>query len=638
MNVTSINGLLEHLRARVSAVLQELGVDDRPALTAPPDTEFGDLGLACFPLAQKLRKAPQKIAEDVAQRLHPDDVLASARPVQGYVNLTFSTSALARVVLGEALERGDSFAGAGVAAPRRFVVEYSAPNTNKPLHLGHVRNNVLGLSVTRLLRHVGHDVVAVNLINDRGVHICKSMLAYERWGDGATPQSAGKKGDFLVGHFYVEFERRFSAEYQAWLQTPAAADEREAWLRTAAGRKSKDPAKDFASDFRDEYFNRLSPLGAEAREMLRRWEGEDPGVRALWRRMNGWVYDGFNATYNRMGVAFDKVYYESETYRFGKEIVEDGLREGLFRRLADGAVVCDYARLGIDATEGAYKVLLRADGTSVYTTQDLGTAIRRHDEFGFERMVYVVGDEQRHHFTVLFALLALLRPQLRDACFHLAYGMVNLPEGKMKSREGKVVDADTLMDEMAALAREELQQRADAGRAHAEALDEREIALRAERIAQAAIKFHLLSFAAASTIRFDPRKSIDFLGKTGPYCLNAYARTRSLLRRAGGEPALSDAAATALTTERERAVLKALFAFPARLQAAADGLDPVKLSDATFDVARAFNQMYTDKEGHPIEKCADTDLRTGRLLLALAVGHALRVGLRLLGIEPLEEM
>lgn len=665
MTIDSIEGIEAHVTARVAQAFAEMGAAGAPvSLQKPPSPELGDFAVPCFPLAKALRMAPPKIAAELAGRLAPDEILREARAEGGFLNLKLDPGALARVTVGQVLGSGfdpstdRSFASGHAPVKQRVLVEFSSPNTNKPLHLGHVRNNTLGLSVCRILAHAGHDVTAVSLVNDRGVHICKTMLAYQRWGEGTDPARAGRKGDHLVGELYVRFDRELDAEYSAWLASPEGEAAYQAWLerRQAAAEqrqkkgkpgKEKEPVDQdlrprFKKDFEDEYFNTRSALGREARELLRRWEAGDPEVRALWARMNTWVYDGFDRTYQRLGVRFDRVDYESQTYELGRAVVEDGLARGLFRRLDDGAVVADYDTLGLEGGQSPTKVLLRADGTTVYTTQDLGTALQRHDQLRFDRMIYVVGDEQIHHFKVLFALLGLVRPELAHACHHLAYGMVNLPEGKMKSREGKVVDADDLMDEMAELAAEELRTRSEGGRAHAvSGEDEAEIARRAEVIAQAAIKFYLLSFNAASTMTFDPKRSIDFLGKTGPYGLNAYARTRSVIRKAGGAPPVdAETLATLplLTSDKEQGIVRALMAMPGELRRAEQTLDPSKVVDATFEVARAFNQLYTDKDGHPIVGCQDPARRTARLLLTGAVSCALATGLGLLGIDVLEEM
>lgn len=642
----TISSLRTHLNERISDAFARLGLADPPPLdlVRPPDPAMGDLGFPCFPLAKRLRKAPVKIAEELAALLEPDALVARASAEKGYVNLHLRPEALFRLALHEILARKERFGSDQTATPKQVMVEFSSPNTNKPLHLGHLRNNLLGNSLSRILGFFGHRVTRINLVNDRGVHICKSMLAYKRWGQGNTPTEAGRKGDHLVGDFYVLFERRFSEEYTSWKSSSEAESRVLAWLSTPAGQeavkaheKSSEapaPAAVFFEGFRDAYFNTLSPLGAEVRAMLLAWEDGDPEVMELWRTMNGWVLDGFEATYRRMGVAFDHVQRESDTYKLGRRLVEEGLARGLFERLPTGAVVCDLGRVGLSGQ----KVLLRSDGTSVYMTQDLGTAAERFERFQLDRLIYVVGDEQIYHFDVLFRLLGLLRPGLERACHHLAYGMIRLPEGRMKSREGTVVDADDLMDEVHALAREETLSRSREGKAHTEGISDEDLENRAELIGLGAIKYFLLKFSPHKTFEYNPRESIDFLGQTGPYCLFNYARTRSLLRRAGGEPEFRASWCDRLGTPEELALLHLLMQFPEVVARAAEALDPSRLTEYLFDLCKGFAFIFTDKANHPIVTCEDPDLRGGRLMLVAAVSHTLRAGLELLGIEALEEM
>lgn len=643
--VEHIAAIEAHVAHRVASAFEALAAAGAMVvLQRPPRPEMGDYAVACFPLAKILRRSPAQIAEQVAAAIAPDELVVEAYGEGGFLNLRLDSGRLARVVIGEVLSNE---APALDSDGHRFFVEYSSPNTNKPLHLGHVRNNVLGLAVCRMLRRAGHTVHSVSLVNDRGVHICKTMLAYQKWADGATPSGAGVKGDHFVGDLYVSFAKHFGEEYETWLASPNGHERYQSWRASLeardAGKSEKAKAdvsqRAFEKSFEDTYFNELSALGRETRELLRRWEDADGEVRDLWQQMNQWVFNGFEATYERMGVRFDSVDYESETYLRGRAVVEQELADGHFHRLDDGAVVCDYDKLGIGSVKTPHKVLLRGDGTTVYMTQDLGTALARHETLGFDRLVYVVADEQRHHFNVLFALLGLLRPELADACHHLSYGMVNLPEGRMKSREGTVVEADDVFDEMASLATAELRKRAAGGRAHAaRGDDDDEIERRAEVIGQAAIKFYLLSVNADSSMTFDPSKSIDFLGRTGPYCLNAYARTRQLLAKAGGRPKDDTAVLERLVSEREQTVVRALWTMPSEFARAVASFDPSKIALATYEIARAFNQLYTDKDGHPIVGCNDPDLRAARLAMVDAVGSAIRSGLYVLGIDVLEQM
>jgi arginyl-tRNA synthetase len=622
-----------------------LGVDadaaSQIALAAPPDPTMGDRGFPCFALARALRKAPALIAEDVAEQIRrsltEDDLIAEVTTAGPYVNLRLNPGRLAAIVVSQALEEGARFGG-GFVADQHTMIEYSAPNTNKPQHLGHVRNNLLGAAVAAILKFAGHDVTRVNLINDRGIHICKSMLAYARFAHGETPDSAGIKGDHLVGKYYVRFENEFRSEYLAWQQTEEARTLFEAWLESPQSRDSRKELgedrealqKAYFAGFRDTYFNKHSELGAQAREMLLKWEAGDEETVQLWRTMNAWVFAGFDQTYSRLGVGFDKVYVESETYKLGKNVVEQGLETNKLRRLDDGAVVCDLEQVGLQGQ----KVLLRGDGTSVYMTQDLGTALARFEEYAIDRMIYVVGNEQDYHFDVLFRILAMLYPELEGRLEHLSYGMVLLPEGKMKSREGKVVDADDLMEEMERLATAAVRERYDA-------LDDAEIMHRARIIGLAALKYFILDFNPTSTVQFDPQKSIDFQGRTGPYGLYSYARIQSIGRKLGGWPQVADedrtAVLSALSTDLELAVVRQLQSWPRMVQLAATNLDPSKISEHLFHICKAFSTMYND-EHHRIIDIEDEARRDAILLLAMAVAQTLKSGLGLLGIETLDEM
>jgi arginyl-tRNA synthetase len=607
----------EAIRAAVAAALAEAGLEASFDLAPTPNPELGDVGLACFPFAKAARKAPQAIAADLAARLQGHPLLEKVGVEGAYVNLGFNTAALAAVVLGNALRDGDNWA-AGAPLPEKWILEYSSPNTNKPLHLGHIRNNLLGLALSRLLRYAGADLRTVNLINDRGIHICKTMLAWQRWGEGATPQSAGVKGDHFVGSLYVRFDREFKAEFEAW--------------------KAAGPGRAEVSS--EAYFNGPeSSLGGATRELLLRWEASDPQVLELWRRMNGWVLAGFEKTYQRMGCTFDLIQYESQTYLLGRDLVLDGLARGIFHRREDGAICLDLAKAGLEGE----KVLLRPDGTSVYITQDIGTAMQRLTTLGADRLAYVVGDEQLYHFQVLFAVLELLRPGTADRCRHVAYGMIRLPEGRMKSREGTVVDADDLMDELYGLALEEVKGRA--GKAHYDNVTDADAAHRAELIAQAALKYHMFRFTPKKSFEYNPKESIDFNGQTGPYCLYTYARTRSLLRKAwegqgGGRSTVpfSPAAAARLASPLERGVLMLLQSYPRLAAESAAALDPSRVAEFAYVLCRSFNLMFADREGHPITTCEDADLKHARLMLVDAVGITLRSALGILGMEMLEEM
>jgi len=606
----TVHDLWERIRRRVADALGQLGIDEAVEPVQPPSPEFGHLGFPVFKFARVLRRAPDVIARQVAERIETDDLVSKVVTLKGFVNFFLNEETLGKVLLREILEKGDGFAAGGFREDFRSLVEYSAPNTNKPLHLGHIRNNLLGLAVCRTLSYYGHDVVRVNLINDRGVHICKTMLAYQRWGEGKTPEGTGRKGDHMVGDLYVRFDREFKKEYDGWKErTGGDLDE-------------------------DEFFNTASELGGEVRRLLTAWEAGDEEVLGLWRRMNDWVLEGFDRTYSRMGCEFDVVQYESETYKLGKSLVHQGLESGIFTRRDDGAVVLDLAGVG---GEGE-KVLLRKDGTSLYMTQDIGTAMTRLDNYSPDRLIYVVGDEQIYHFNLLFKILDLLRPGTGESCHHLAYGMVRLPEGKMKSREGKVVDADDLMDELKELARRELVQRAGEGREHHEGMSAEELDMRAERIAQGALKFFIFRFTPPKSFEYNPEQSIDFNGQTGPYCMYTYARTRSLIRKGGGEPVFDPDLVPLLAETAEKDLIRMLFEFPNVIARSALSLDPSKISEYAFHLAATFARMFTDRNNYPIVTCPDEQLRKARLMLAAAVGVTVRSALGLLGIETLEEM
>jgi arginyl-tRNA synthetase len=644
MRISDIEARVESLK---DEALREMEVPGEAIaeihVGTPPQPDMGDRGFPCFVLARHLRKAPPLIAKEVADKVREmvsdEEVIEEVRAVGPYVNVVFSTSKLANLVVSEALDDAQ-FGGQTVSEPEHWMVEFSAPNTNKPQHLGHVRNDLLGHSVAKVADWAGNEVTRVNLINDRGIHICKSMLAYKKWGMGETPEQAGLKGDHLVGKYYVLFNQKFLAEYAIWQQTAPAEARFQTWL---SERKSDSETRGetealsepelralFFAEYRDDYFNRESELGQQAKAMLLDWEAGDEETVELWKTMNQWVFDGFDETYERLGVEFDHVYYESETYQLGKDVVLEGLEEGKFEQLDDGAVVCDLENLGLQGQ----KVLLRSDGTSVYMTQDLGTALERFREYDLDQMVYVVGNEQDYHFQVLFKVLGLLKPELEGRLMHLSYGMVLLPEGKMKSREGTVVDADNLMDEMEALAREAVLERWPE-------LGEAEVDMRARAIGMAALKYYILDFNPRTTVNFDPKKSIDFQGRTGPYCLYSYARIQSIGRKLGGWPEHDDtsraACLEALGTDLEMGLIRQLQDWPKVAATAARDLDPSKVTEHMFNLCKSFSTLYNDDD-HKIVDIDDEKRRDGLLYLSRAVAQTLQKGLGLLGIEVLEEM
>ena len=638
-----------HLAQLKDEVLGQLGVDAATCaqigLAPPPDPSMGELGFPVFALARAMRKAPPAIAQEVAQALQrlveadADSLVASVQALGPYVNMRLDAARVHALVIEQALAEGAAFGREQLDAPQRWMIEYSAPNTNKPQHLGHVRNDLLGHTVANLLDFVGHQVTRVNLINDRGIHICKSMLAYERFGHGESPQTAGLKGDHLVGKYYVIFAAKLDQEYAAWRQRPEALALAQRWAQSAAGQraaKALEPGQTledaFFKAYKDDYFNQHSELGAATKRMLLDWEAGDAQVRALWARMNQWVFEGFDQTYEALGVRFDRVYYESQTYLLGRDIVLAALEDGLLERIEGGAIACPMEKLGM---KGPPKVLLRSDGTSVYMTQDLGTALARFDEFGVDHMIYVVGDEQNHHFKVLFAILALLRPELEGKLTHLSYGMVELPDGRMKSREGRVVDADDLMASNIELARAQILERSPELAEQPE-----ELARRARAIGMAGLKYFILDYHPKTTVVFDPERSIDPSGRSGAYLLYAYARLCSIAREVGGWPELTPPerrqAIQALGSEQEVALLRALQAWPGRVSYAAQHHDPSKITEGLWDVARALSTLYNDRD-HMI-KTMTGPRRQGLLLLCQAVIHTLEAGFSILGITPIERM
>jgi arginyl-tRNA synthetase len=540
-------------------------------IETPPSEELGDFAFPCFPLARVLRKSPAAIAGELAKKMDGAPFVARVQATGGYLNFFLDVKAMAAHVTADALS--DSFGRPpSSAAPtgRRVVVEFASPNSNKPLHLGHLRNIAIGESTGRILSFCGDSVARTSINNDRGVHICKSMLAYAEFGNGATPETAGKKSDHFVGDYYVLFSKK-AAEDESWNE--------------------------------------------RAQELLRKWEAHDGPTVALWKKMNRWAFDGFAATFRLFGVAFDKEYFESDIYKDGKEVVADGLKRGIFKKRGDGAVVADLEKENLGE-----KVLLRPDGTSVYIVQDLYLAVLKDKEYHYGLSLYVVGNEQEHHFAVLKALLRQLGYSIADRIAHLSYGMVELPEGKMKSREGTVVDADDLIKDTQELAKAGLKERY--------ALAEKETEERSLKIALAAIKYQLLKVDITKNMVFDPAKAIAFEGDTGPYLLYSYARASSILRKANG---ILPAGAGTLEKSEIRLVKK-IAAFPGTVQVACDRLSATLVAVYAFELAQAFNEFY---HACPV---IGSDSAGFRLALVTCFRATLKKCLWLLGIEEIEEM
>ena len=593
------------LETQIAAALQNalkqlynIDIEADPALVQPTRKGFtGDLTVVVFPWVKVARKSPDALGAEIGQQLLDNlDCVQDFNVVKGYLNLQIKELFWMELLEQESENEGYGSQPCREEAP--VLIEYSSPNTNKPLHLGHIRNNLLGHSVSQILKACGHPVVQVNLVNDRGIHICKSMLAWLKYGDGETPESSGMKGDHLVGKYYVVFDQHYKQEQKDLVEQGFTEDE----------------AKDKA------------PLILEAREMLRKWEDNDPEVRALWAKMNGWVYTGFDQTYERLGIHFDKTYYESNTYLLGKSLVQEGLDKDAFYRHEDGSVRVDLTGEGLDE-----KVLLRKDGTSVYMTQDLGTAQLRYEEYKPQKMIYVVGNEQNYHFDVLKLVLSKkLEKEFGDRIFHLSYGMGELPSGKMKSREGTVVDADDLMDDMYAEAKEST-----------EALGKfqftpEEADKLYEMIGLGALKYFILKVDPAKNMLFNPAESIDFNGHTAPFIQYTHARIRSMLRK-GAENGIDLVAELPQLSlnEEEKTLINLLYQYPKTVSLAGDNLSPALIANYCYDLAKQFNHFYQDT---PIFKEEDAAKRLLRLKLSRWVSLVLRSGMGLLGIEVPEKM
>ena len=571
-----------------------------------PDFE-GHLTLVTFPLLRISKRKPEDTGEDIALWLVENtDLVATFNIVKGFLNLIIAPKKWI-----ELLDSIHADAHYGLTAPTEesplVMIEYSSPNTNKPLHLGHVRNNLLGWAVAQIAEANGNRVVKTNIVNDRGIHICKSMLAWQKYGNGETPQSSGKKGDHLIGDYYVAFDKHYRAE--------------------VAVLKAKFLEEGVNSEEAETRAKEEAPLMVEAREMLRKWEQGDPEVRGLWRKMNEWVYAGFDETYKALGVSFDKIYYESDTYLEGKEKVEEGLEKGIFYRRPDGSVWADLTADGLDE-----KLLLRSDGTSVYMTQDIGTAKLRYQDYPISKMIYVVGNEQNYHFQVLSLLLDKLGFEWGKSLVHFSYGMVELPNGKMKSREGTVVDADDLVEGMIAQARQTMD---EAGKNADMSEEEKQEVARI--VGLGALKYFLLKVDARKNMVFNPEESIDFNGNTGPFIQYTYARIRSILRKA--QDAGIDLPATLPTgvaiSTKEEEIIQQLADFAAVVRAAGEDFSPSAIANYCYDLVKNYNQFYHEFQ---ILREENADVRAFRLVLSQNVAKVVRLGMGLLGIEMPERM
>ncbi len=591
--MTSIETLLQQHIQKAFTELFQKEIEEPKLEKTKPEFE-GDFTLVVFPFLRLTGKGPEQSAEILGEYLKDQcDEVADFNVIKGFLNLSISDSYWTGFA-ASALSRPTAYAKSESGKGKKVMVEYSSPNTNKPLHLGHVRNNLLGYSVAKILEFNGYEVIKANLINDRGIHICKSMLAWEKFGNGETPESSGMKGDHLVGKYYVAFDQAYREEVKALM----------------AEGKSEDEAK------------KQAPLLLEAQELLRKWEAGDKATIATWKKMNQWVYDGFDVSYKRLGVDFDKFYYESDTYLLGKDLVQEGLSKGVFYQKEDGSVWIDLSEYKLDQ-----KLVLRSDGTSVYITQDLGTADQKFEQYGFDQSIYVVGNEQDYHFKVLFKILEKLGRSYAQGMYHLSYGMVDLPSGKMKSREGTVVDADDLMDEMFKTAKEIT---LELGKT--EGLSEAELNALFESVGMGALKYFLLKVDPAKRILFDPKETIDFQGNTGPFLQYTYARISSLLQNA---PSVSAEAWPSHLEPQERDLIKNLYAAPQVIEAAGKQYSPALIANYVYDVVKSYNRLYHDLS---ILKETDESKKALRLRLSEATRETMKACFTMLGIPVVERM
>ena len=559
----------------------------------------GDLTVVVFPFLRYSKKSPEQTAADLGQFLEKNvEDISSYAVVKGFLNLTISQKYWVKQLL-EANAAARYGCVAGSEKSPLIMIEYSSPNTNKPLHLGHIRNNLLGFSLAEIMKANGNRVVKTNIVNDRGIHICKSMYAWKKWGEGKTPENTGIKGDHLVGEFYVLFDKHYKEEINDLIHCGLTKEEAE----------------------------QQAPSIVAARELLLKWEARDPETIALWSRMNQWVYEGFDVTYKELGVDFDKIYYESETYLAGKEEVMRGLEAGIFYRKEDGSVWADLSNEGLDQ-----KILLRSDGTSVYMTQDVGTAKLRFNDFSIDKMIYVVGNEQNYHFQVLSILLDRLGFEWGRGLHHFSYGMVELPNGKMKSREGTVVDADDLIAEMVKVARRTSE---ELGKLEGYAEEDARETYRT--IALGALKYFILKVDPKKNMLFNPEESIDFNGNTGSFIQYTYARIRSVLRKAEerGISVVLSAGQPLMLTEKEQDLIKLVTLFPAAVKEAGDACSPALIANYVYSLVKEYNQFYHD---HSILAENDETVRSLRLILSESVSKIIKTGMSLLGINVPERM
>ena len=610
-----LSQITDDLRKAFEAIY-ELEVEESKIILAPTKKEFeGDFTMVTFPFVKELKKSPDQIGDDIGKYMVEHCVeVDSYNVIKGFLNLELSDrfwlNSLATIMVDEKY-------GEKPANGQRVLVEFSSPNTNKPLHLGHIRNILLGWSCSKILEAAGYDVKRVQIINDRGIAVCKSMLAWQKFGEGKTPESTGIKGDHFVGDYYVMFEQKFQAEYKEWQEGSLA--------KTIFSQRTELEVDEeaFFKNYKNDYFNQYSQLGKESKEMLLAWEAGEAKTIALWKQMNQWVYDGFGITYDRLQVAFDKLYYESDTYLLGKDTVKKGLEMGVFYQKEDSSIWIDLSDVGMDQ-----KLVQRKDGTSVYMTQDIGTAQRRYQDFEAQKMIYTVADEQDYHFQVLFEIMKRLEEPFAQGLFHLSYGMVDLPTGKMKSREGTVVDADDLMDEVITEAKKSSEERGEI--AEVSSQDQEEII---RKIGMAALKFFIIKVQPKKRMIFDPKESVDMQGQTGPYIQNAYVRVKSILRKAVSNN--EEYKGYSGVEPQEKVLLTLLQSYPEVLTTAATDYEPSGIANFCYTLAKEFHKFYHDIR---ILGAESKEAKSFRLALSALVARTLNHGMDLLGIEMPERM
>jgi arginyl-tRNA synthetase len=558
----------------------------RMELVFPPDVKFGDFAVEFFTEAKDLKMSPAEIAKKVEENFESSELIDEAKSAGPYLNIKVNNEKLFSAVIGEMEKKKEKIGDSKIGKGKKIMVEYLSPNTNKPLHLGHARNGSLGMALSNIFESQGYGVIKVNLVNDRGVHICKSMLAWQKWGNGETPQSSGMKGDHFVGKYYV----RFAVEAE------------------------KNP-----------------DLEKEIQEMLKKWEAGDEGILKTWKLMNGWVYDGFEETYKEYGFHFDEIFYESDTYKLGKDIIKNGLEKKIFRKDETGAIVFDLPEeeFGKDKNGNLKKqTVLRVDGTSVYMTQDIGTAVSRYEKYKFDKLIYIVGTEQIFHFKVLLKILASLGYDWAKNLYHFPHGMVSLPEGKMKSREGKVVDADDLLTEVEKIVADGIKERNPD-------ISKEDMNDRAKKIALGAIKFQMLRVRPAQDIMFDPKESVAIDGFTGPYCQYVYARICGIARNVKDKKLLKNADFSNLGNEDELKLIQKLAQFPDEVENAALEFNPLRIVTSVYEICQAFNLFYNNNQ---VLDEKNEKVTSARIKLSEVSGMAVKKGLNLLGIEILERM